>query len=132
MLTCASWCADTKPSTTDYTYTEDQIRAIVKMADAYFRQAELIATLQRQLSEIQASADQAERRRLELELKLTELRQTSERLRTDLAALQAAGEKRDQIQEAEIGRLKKSRWKWALTAGAIGLVTGIVFGAVAK
>lgn len=131
MLACVSWCAATKPES-EPAYTEAEIRAMVKMCDAYFRQAALIASLEQQLATIQAAADQAEKHRLALEIQLVELRLTSERLRETLTALQAANEKREAIQEAEIGRLKKSRWKWALTAGAIGLVTGIVFGAVAK
>lgn len=132
MLACVSWCAATKPENDPPAYTEAEIRAMVKMCDAYFRQAALIASLEQQLATIQAAADQAEKHRLALEIQLVELRLTSERLRETLTALQAANEKREAIQEAEIGRLKKSRWKWALTAGAIGLVTGIVFGAVAK
>lgn len=132
MLGSVSWCDDIKPKNELFRYTEDEVRASVKMSDLYFKQAELITSLQVQLTEIRAAADQAEKHRLALEIQLVELRLTSERLRETLAALQDASEKRNDIQEAEIGRLKKSRWKWALTAGAIGLVTGIVFGAVAK
>lgn len=132
MLGSVSWCDDIKPKNELFRYTEEEVRASVKMSDLYFKQAELITSLQVQLTEIRAAADQAEKHRLALEIQLVELRLTSERLRETLTALQAANEKREAIQEAEIGRLKKSRWKWALTAGAIGLVTGIVFGAVAK
>lgn len=85
-------------------------------------------SLEEKLETVKANLKQSELERQAIVKQVDELKQTSEALRLTFLEIRQEQENKDKLNEAEISRLKRSRWKWALTAGAVGVVTGLVLG----
>lgn len=113
-----------------YQYSDKEVLFLVEMVQSYKAQRELIVKLQADLEQVKLAGAQAEQERLAVAEELRQLKEITESLRQSMVDLQLAQQKKDVLYENEIKRLKKSRWKWALTAGAIGVVTGMVLGLV--
>jgi hypothetical protein len=104
------------------------MRAIAEMLTAYHQQKELINDLQARLIRIQLDSEEAVKQADELKAQLRGLQLVNAGLQRDEKLLQGAIDEQRRIQEAEIARLKKSRWKWLLSGVAGGVIIGIVVG----